>query len=417
MHLSSGEPLFPSLRSLSFSLADRSTHATTAPYMFISHALRQLTLSVEHSSPGDESLNEKRESLSWSDSTFAPFLDAVSAAQKDGGGLEGLSLHIDLDLALSCIGKFRHLRNLYLHTANTSQFFPQLRHLKNLHSLTLYVEEGYSPEEDVGEVAIPSLRVLKLAGKVSSNSAIQIWRLLAIPQLHSLHISPRGTVADCRACWVQATSRFRHLQELRYAALLTELTGGSVLDLTPFFRSLRTMKHMKSLYFELAPDNFMFVDLARSLTDDDCEAMASAFPNLTKLHIAVWDQAHPSPTFRSLVAFARGCSTLESLEIPIDASKLPPIDEVPALSHGLTRLWICSNKSVESAPQTAYLLKHIFPYLQDFHATADTSSDSMRSWELVDECWRDFENIYGLEQVHRDRAVGASSIGPIKLGS
>ncbi|KDQ53940.1 hypothetical protein JAAARDRAFT_38920 [Jaapia argillacea MUCL 33604] len=409
IHLSSGEALFPSLRALSFTISDQSPHGT-APYMFISPALRELSLSHEHGSFRSGSLKEKRESLYRADSTFLPFLDALSVAQKGDGGLEVLRLLIDLNLALSCIGKFHHLRDLSLRTGNSFQFLSQLQYLKNLQSLTLNVGKELGLEEDVEEVAIPSLRALRLLGELSPSCATQILRLIVVPQLHSLCITSLGTVADCRACWVQVTSRFHHLRELMYEAWFTDLIDGSVLDLAPFFHSLPKMEHLNSLNFELRPEDEN--ELAHSLTDDDCEAMASAFPNLRTLAITIWDEAHPSPTFRSLVAFARGFSTLEHLAIPIDASNLPPISEIPVLSHPLETLWFRSVKIVESAPRAAYLLKRLFPALKEFGNDFQTNPSSIEaSWNLLDECLKEFENMQGLEQVRRDLAPGASARG------
>ncbi|KAI0740674.1 hypothetical protein C8Q76DRAFT_200011 [Earliella scabrosa] len=146
---------------------------------------------------------------------------------------------------------------------------------------------------------------------------------------------------------------------------------------------------------------------ARKITiyDDDLKVLADLWPRLHKFVFAD-DKEHPRlqadsrPTFAALSDLARRCPALETLAMPcLDATSLPPLDELPALTHGLHWLEFGRYIGDATAADVAEAVHRLFPALEfDYNTTiVPPAQEGVKPWHPV---WDHLKTIHAREEKH-----------------
>lgn len=136
---------------------------------------------------------------------------------------------------------------------------------------------------------------------------------------------------------------------------------------------------------------------------NDIRKIIKTWPQLTDLGLCC---SHSTGIdFLSLIDIVLGLPHLRWLKIPIDASHLPNLEEVPLLCHGLNTIHLRMS-SVMDANLFIQYLDRIFPRLA---ASSFTSGDELDSEDDSDDEWREAGSLLRiLQQARRDEAMRAS---------
>ncbi|KAI4526570.1 hypothetical protein K525DRAFT_287484 [Schizophyllum commune Loenen D] len=162
------------------------------------------------------------------------------------------------------------------------------------------------------------------------------------------------------------------ITSLRLIALNTRTPSTTVLshgevdhELTrDHIAPLMALRNLREL--EIAPRGRVNVDDAEVL------ALAQAWPQLEELRFGRrLPRTHTSPAEAALYALATHCPRLRVLELPFDASTVPPrLTTTPAVQHALRELHL-GDTEWQDTPRLAEFLLSVFPHLRevDSHAS------------------------------------------------
>ncbi|KAF7362730.1 hypothetical protein MVEN_00622300 [Mycena venus] len=242
--------------------------------------------------------------------------------------------------------------------------FDHLSYLRYLRTLTLGKPEVFEPNgsstRNPHKNTFRSLRALRLEEAPSQSIFAFICSLSRCP-LESLEIDIDQRPDDGLMKKINVALKI-HLPP----ASLTKLCITNVLEpaqKSPIgIETLRYLFHFKNLtHMELRLAMAIHVD------DDAVLSLAGAWPHLRHLVLSstVSDDPPRRPTLHSLVFLAHRCPHLERLEMSIDASQVPKMDNsVPrrVLQYALVA-WDVANSSIESPLPVARFLSGLFPKL------------------------------------------------------
>lgn len=124
---------------------------------------------------------------------------------------------------------------------------------------------------------------------------------------------------------------------------------------------------------------------------NDIEALALAWPRITRLCLKSWLSAFPEPylSLQGLVPLAQHCQRLEDLSIFVDARVIPPIETTRHVFNETLRSLCISNSPINDPKKVAIFLTRIFPNILELHSCgfADCNGgelDEDEDWGEVD---------------------------------
>ncbi|KAL1665983.1 hypothetical protein GGF50DRAFT_125994 [Schizophyllum commune] len=133
---------------------------------------------------------------------------------------------------------------------------------------------------------------------------------------------------------------------------------------------------------------------ASDIDDANCDDFARWWPRLKAFHLKAsrkFDEC-VGCTLNALLPFAEHCPDLQSLVLPINATKTPPLIYRPLRHHSLTYLNV----------RRALFLYEIFPNLEDLWPSEEGSDEDMYVKDPEDEIWylvREAINIMRMKDV------------------
>ncbi|KAI4520017.1 hypothetical protein K525DRAFT_286561 [Schizophyllum commune Loenen D] len=264
----------------------------------------------------------------------------------------------------------------------------RMPHLSTLKLMRYHDSEGYPTHISLPSGSFPSLHSLTLYGGIyltTLHTIMEAWGVLPLQTLRINKIRrPPGMALLATSENIQRHCDHESLVNLKiHCTLGTENTRLqlSFRDLLP----LSSFHHLATLEIELDEDG-------NALTDDDVTAMASWWPSLEVLQICLHYTRDdgPLPTLASLSTLARACPHLRKLELPFNASSVPP---VASSQQSLVELRVMWYAPIGSQDEVAHFLRSTFPNLREltpdygvYHGRQildDTATPIGDAWERV----------------------------------
>ncbi|KAH9914476.1 uncharacterized protein B0H18DRAFT_126529 [Fomitopsis serialis] len=211
--------------------------------------------------------------------------------------------------SLSPLVACNRLRRLHVHDVVLSpRSLRTLVSLDSLHELDMSFERTNCDPSGAG---LASLQRLSLSGPMCQMPTI-------LDTVSSTHVravrisdaSNKATYQECTEC-IQAISKFPLLDSFHLAADNVSVDDDvpTSVPLTGLLAPLLPQRRLRTLSVSRwQPGGFI-------LGDDDVETLASAWPDIVSLALAV-NRADVVPTLHSLVVLARACPALRALELP-----------------------------------------------------------------------------------------------------
>ncbi|KAI5886808.1 uncharacterized protein SCHCODRAFT_02590127 [Schizophyllum commune H4-8] len=128
---------------------------------------------------------------------------------------------------------------------------------------------------------------------------------------------------------------------------------------------------------------------ASDINDADCETFARWWPSLRIFHLKAsrrFDEC-VGCTLDALLPFAEHCPDLQSLTLPINATKSPPLIRQPLENSSLTCLDVLHGAEIMNHRQVALFLYELFPNLEEIRLSKEESDDEEKaetSWQEKD---------------------------------
>ncbi|KAL1703631.1 hypothetical protein EV121DRAFT_207507 [Schizophyllum commune] len=141
---------------------------------------------------------------------------------------------------------------------------------------------------------------------------------------------------------------------------------------------------------------------ASDIDDANCDEFARWWPRLKSFHLKAsreFDEC-VGCTLNALLPFAEHCPDLQSLMLPINAIKTPPLIHRPLRHHSLTSLNVRRGAEIKNHRQVALFLYEIFPNLEELWPSEEGSDEDMYVKDPEDEMWylvREAINIMGMK--------------------
>ncbi|KAI5895490.1 uncharacterized protein SCHCODRAFT_02665824 [Schizophyllum commune H4-8] len=300
------------------------------------------------------------------DGRVAAFIDALHAHQS----LTNLDLMLSEDLV---------------------QVLDSLARMPRLWTLKLmryHDSEGYPTHISLPSGAFPCLRSFTLYGGIYLTTLHTMMNAWGVKPLLTLRLNkirrPPGMALLATTERIQRHCEHASLVHLKiHCTLGTENTRLQLSfgDLFP----LSSFRQLATLEIELDEDG-------NSLTDDDVIAMASWWPFLEVLQICLHHTRDdgPLPTLASLSALARACPHLHKLELPINASLVPPVASSQQSLVELRFMWYApignQDEVVQFLHSTFPNLRELIPDYGVYHGRQildDTATPTGDAWERV----------------------------------
>ncbi|TCD65629.1 hypothetical protein EIP91_002434 [Steccherinum ochraceum] len=332
METCAGEPLLPQLRDLRVT----HLHLRGIPLPLISPTVQHATFSYSHLLPTFGNLSIHRH----------PRGQDVVVLQRLPIELQSLVVDelVLTSNATAIISHLRHLRFLKLsRTGGTPQdyicIYQALPGMLRLHTLYLNFDFSAIAQLPPGVlILLPSLKRITLFGDLAHINAL--LSIVVTPVLCDLAVhchDDAQTNAQANTCvqrFVELSGR--HIDSAAdRSSISLYVWNRDISDITPYadttMQCLASWTHLHrlgSISFVLNPFP------ASSLTDDDLNDMAKAWPNIRALHIEDLTRRTLTtlPNLRILNSFTRRCPKLVHLSIPldVDVTSIPSPSDSPA---------------------------------------------------------------------------------------
>lgn len=276
--------------------------------------------------------------------------------------------------------KLRRLESLRLPEAN-SAIIMHLARLSSLKSLVVDAAVRFSPAilRNSSDTPFPSLRALTLWA-ISLDHSVAIVEAVAEPAMTSLNLVFNAGTPDAQAItrMYTAIASNRDHSALRYLRLEDGRTSYRRVP-SPDQRIVPT----ETLAILFAFTNLTTIILkpfhGLELDDDTMLRIARTWRRVEELRLA----GPARVTLAGIHSLARHCPDLRVLEIFLNASSVPVLDEI----HPQTRLTtLVPNESPISSPAAvATFLSSVFPGLQDIEVVLPVDHNrTRRLWNKVD---------------------------------
>ncbi|KAJ7060559.1 hypothetical protein C8F01DRAFT_1143104 [Mycena amicta] len=273
--------------------------------------------------------------------------------------------------------------------------FPELRHLK-LHRPSLG-DCGPSdvPLSSLEAPLFPSLRLLDL-GNTTNEFAFEFLRIVGpgVLSLKEFYVTPdvnlclpasMNQLLEIMVTNLDATALVKlEIGELREDSVMNDPPHGTLELYTMNGADLLLLARFTSLTILTLQSTAGF-----AIDDEVLWELAPAWPNLThlRLHTGSCEEAVPTTTLRGLRALAKYCTVLESLRMPVNASKVPSVKAhrpERISSASLTALHVNSSPISSGAVRVAIFLSGIFPSLSSITTLFDPDyEDVMEKIDIV----------------------------------
>ncbi|KAI5825990.1 hypothetical protein K523DRAFT_395970 [Schizophyllum commune Tattone D] len=215
-------------------------------------------------------------------------------------------------------------------------------------------------------------------------------------------------------CAIMHCFGIRHLKSLRLLCMAVEHLGPDYTD-EELFEELQDVefdnKETKLHFGFLSPfaplsglEHLTLAGGASDIDDANCDDCARWWPRLKAFHLKAsrkFDEC-VGCTLNALLPFAEHCPDLQSLVLPINATKTPPLIYRPLRHHSLTYLNVRRGAKIKNHRQVALFLYEIFPNLEDLWPSEEGSDEDMYVKDPEDEIWylvREAINIMRMKDV------------------
>lgn len=372
--VSPGDPLFPSLRELHWTIQDPSD---TGILFLVPPSLRRLTICYSGCSGDSREWTLSQEMLFRTIFSTAPQLTQLIIRDIDGA------------LLPACLANARVLRELRVHSLEhrVSVDLDTLRAMSSMESLEELSFNFDALEDFVDFSGFSALKKLEMT--VLSGSARPILDAFSSPNLRKLTLNSEKealTADEASATSTMLAQGFPSMEVLTWSF--------SVRDDVPLESALAPLFPLR-----LAKVSLKVRGLSSSTLSDNLFAIiARSWPGLVELSINIPSQRNeagllPSVTAHTLLAFSRGCPRLQTLRLPRMLGPQPEtVDTYPVLQHALRTLVVDEPGLVGDAEYVtcALVLDRLFPDLDttlaNFGGYGPVSSPWWRMMSSVQLC-------------------------------
>ncbi|KAL1694840.1 hypothetical protein GGG16DRAFT_109786 [Schizophyllum commune] len=331
---------------------------------------------------------------------------------------ENVSPISSFDIA-NTISRWSALQTISLRTGPWhSSLVVQLARLRSLSELTLWIHEDDDENPSAGEPvsvdepatsSFASLRKLTLGGasvrcvvsflELLDGSPIEAISLAPVLLKHSLENFQRVLNLARDHC---SADTMRSLQ----IYFDREDDDGHWIQTPLQMQSIRVLSRFRNLEV-LCLQATLGVDLS----DDDYAEAVGWWPKLTSFNVDTRSLAlvaGPVPgtpaTPQTLIHFARSCPSLQTLELPLDVTDVPPVDlelyRMRSRNHPLRYLFV-GDSPISETDSIALLLSRIFPALEPYDLAYDDGTEWSEGWPDVCESLRLLARVQALEDADR----------------
>ncbi|KAL1728284.1 hypothetical protein EV714DRAFT_274853 [Schizophyllum commune] len=399
--------VFPHLQCLRFEVAFPTTHDKTLLAMLLSPTTTSLTVSST-----DDTLICDYEPIARRCSDIRTLI--VNESYED----ENVAPISSFDIA-NAVSKWSGLQTISLRTGPWHpSLVMQLVRLRSLSELTLWIHEDGDENPSAGEPvsidepaasSFASLRKLTLGGapvccvvsflELLDGSPIEAISLAPVLLKHSLENFQRVLNLARDHC---SADTMRSLQ----IYFDREDDDGHWIQTPLQMQSIRVLSRFRNLEV-LCLQATLGVDLS----DDDYAEAVGWWPKLTSFNVDTRSLAlvaGPVPgtpaTPQTLIHFARSCPSLQTLELPLDVTDVPPVDlelyRMRSRNHPLRYLFV-GDSPISETDSIALLLSRIFPALEPYDLAYDDGTEWSEGWPDVCESLRLLARVQALEDADR----------------
>ena len=367
--------LFPQLHTLHWN--DDSLNKHQNIILFLGPSLTQLIL---HNHAGDAAL-KVCEAVAYR-SKYVTSLEIYNPWQ---------SVQLGRELSRRDIYSFPPIQSLTALTCRiggvSSPGWSSLGTLPDLAELTLDMRGLVSP---IPQLPFPALQSLLLSVENSGQEIAQFFASIGAPHLtrFSITVAQDGEALSAEDVYSIFTSLSTHkaLSSITVDASLKSIQRKKVKSKINPRRyaqgiqwiseeTLRPLFELKGLV------KLDLRKLACSISDGELESTVVEWPLITYLLLgSSCPKSDPSVTFMGLHAIAAAHTTLSSLGVPLDISRLTPFATRPIASHTCTELHLIAARALSSVEsiEVAALLSDIFPAASIHSCMPD------QGWGMVD---------------------------------
>lgn len=383
--LCSGEGLFPSLHSLFLGFWPIST---TASSLFLSHALRSITINDRRQSEhGTFEEPTKFLHLQHAYLTTEILVNRSPRIQQfvyfTGSG------HVDISF-LNPVYNLKHLTVFSLSQGPVCGFkgvwLNRLSEMETLRQLWLPVTVEHDKDISslvLGPLPFPLLKLISARGRLSF---LTMLFQTTFSSLQKVTIETHGPVLKGMNGFLHtlAANAGKHLAECSLWCLDSDRPASRYLPISAIIRPLTRLRHLKSIFL---------VSLPCTLTDEDIFVFTESWPNLEVFHIILskgllGTQPVTLPGYRALFSFASRCPRLLNLWIPLNLEDSPRLAAFPDTQHNLAVLHVPAQVHIplEHHQQIASVISRLFPHLDTdtIHLVEDKEADWTKVLKLME---------------------------------
>ncbi|KAI5898813.1 uncharacterized protein SCHCODRAFT_02531147 [Schizophyllum commune H4-8] len=394
--------LFPHLRCLRFEVAMPTTHDKPLLAMLLSPTITSLIVSSS-----DEELVSDYEPIA----RRCPDIRTLIVNESSMDDIMAPISSFDIANAIS---RWSGLQTI---TLRIGPWHPslvmQLARLRNLSELTLWIHEDDGENPNAGEPMsldepasrFVSLRKLTLGGapvrcaisflELLDGSPIEAISLAPVLLKHSLDSFQRllNLMRDhCSADTMRSLQIYFDKEDDEAHWIRTPLQMQSI-------RALSRFRNMEVLCLQAT--------FGVALTDADYAEAVGWWSKLTSFNVdtrslaLITGEVPGTPaTLQTLIHFARSCPSLQTLELPLHVTDVPPVDlelyRMRARNHPLRYLFV-GDSPIAETDNAALLLSRIFPALEPADLAYDDEPEWSEGWRDVSESLRLLARVRALE--------------------
>ncbi|KAM5543083.1 hypothetical protein V8D89_003467 [Ganoderma adspersum] len=367
--LSAGEPLFPSLQELHWTVQDASR---TELLFLASSSLRRLTVCYSGHSTDSREWTLSQGMLFRTIFDIAPHLTYLVLRD------------IEDKLLPACLSHARRLRGLRVTSFDHGVFigFDTLRIMSAMEALEeLSFDFDALSEGLVDFSGFNALKTLEMT--VLLTPTRPIFDAFSSPNLRKLSLDSRSELLNHDEASAMATTLAQAFPAMEDLTWMLEIRDDVPMEavLAPFL-PLPLVK----VFLEMlgVPGSNLSDEFFATLPE-------SGWSRLVELRVSVPRQANivarlPGVSARTLLAFARGCPQLRKLRLPqMHAPKLEDIGGYPVLQHGLRTLGVDRLGELGDAGYVAWVLvlDRLFPDLETTEPPPGHAIASMDQWSRL----------------------------------